>query len=102
MCQRLLEGDASMKIGYIIRPSVLIHGVFDFLILFIAFMGKVLGEQYEEGDLVVSNTAEFISLFTSITVLGGACVYLTLESKSQRERLADADRQTCVDRSRLI
>jgi hypothetical protein len=102
MCRRLLEGDATMKIGYIIRPAVLIHGTFDFLILFIAFMGKVLGEQFEEGDLVVSNTAEFISLFASMAVMGGAAVYLYFESKQQRDRLADADRQTCVDRSRLI
>ena len=102
MCNRLLEGNQKMKIGNIILPSVIIHGTFDFLILFIAFMGKVLGQHYEAGDLTVSNTAEFISLFSSVAIMIGACFYLAMESTRQRERLADADSQSSVDRSRLI
>jgi len=102
VCRRELEKAPSSKLGRIIFPAVCFHGTFDFLIIFISFVGKLVGQNYEEGDLRVSNTAEFLSVVACVWVMCGAIFYLYNECGKQRERLVAIDRQTSVDRSSLI
>jgi hypothetical protein len=102
VCKRELEASRSTKLGRIILPAVLFHGAFDFFIIFIAFIGKLVGQGVEDGDLQISNTVEFMSVVSCIVVMIGALIYLYVESGKQRERLAAIDRQTTVDRSSLI
>ena len=91
VCARFLEHDKSYKLGGIIKASVLIHGMFDFLIVFINFIGNLIGQQYQDGDLKISNVTEFISLLLCVGVLAWSVWYLDRESTAQRQRLATID-----------
>jgi len=102
VCQRDLEASRTTKLGRIILPAVCFHGTFDFLIVFISFISKLVGQQYEEGDLRITNTAEFLSVLACVWVMCAAIFYAYNESGKQRERLAAIDLQNTVDRSSLI
>jgi RsiW-degrading membrane proteinase PrsW (M82 family) len=93
VCRRDLEHCPSAKLGRIIYPAVCFHGTFDFLIVFLSFMGKLVGQYYQEGDLRVSNTAEFLSVLSCVWVMFGAIFYLYNELGKQHERLAAMDRE---------
>jgi RsiW-degrading membrane proteinase PrsW (M82 family) len=101
VCRRDLEASRE-KLGRIIFPAVMFHGSFDFIIVFIAFIGKLVGEQVEEGDLQISNTAEFLSVLSCIVILFAGIYYVYTESSKQREHLIAIDRQATVDRSSLL
>jgi hypothetical protein len=102
VCQRELEGSRATKLGRIILPAVLFHGMFDFCLIYIGFVGKVVGRGVEEGDLRISNATEFWSIVCCVWVMFSAMAYLYHESGKQRERLAAIDLQFAVDRSNLI
>jgi PrsW family intramembrane metalloprotease len=101
VCQRELEGSRATKLGRIILPAVLFHGMFDFCLIYIGFVGKVVGRGVEEGDLRISNATEFWSIVCCVWVMFSAIAYLYHESGKQRERLAAIDLQFAVDRSNL-
>lgn len=102
VCRRELEASRATKLGRIILPAVIFHGTFDFLIIFIAFVGKLVGQGVDDGDLRISNTAEFLSVVSCVVVMFVSLLYLHNESGKQRARLAAIDLQTTVDRSSLI
>jgi RsiW-degrading membrane proteinase PrsW (M82 family) len=102
VCERELEGSRSMKLGRIILPAVLFHGAFDFFIIFISFMGRLVGQGVEDGDLKISNTAEFLSVVSCVVIMFASSLYLYNESGKQRERLVAIDVQATIDRSSLI
>jgi PrsW family intramembrane metalloprotease len=102
VCERDLEGSRSMKLGRIILPAVLFHGTFDFFIVFISFIGRLVGQGVEDGDLRISNTAEFLSVVSCVVIMFAALMYLYNESGKQRERLAALDFEATVDRSSLL
>lgn len=94
VCSRFLENDKSSKLGTIIKSSVLLHGTFDFLIVFINFVANLIGQQYQDGDLKVSNATEFTSLLLCILVLIWSILQLISESKQQRQRLIAIDQSS--------
>ena len=102
VCERDLEGSRSMKLGRIILPAVLFHGTFDFFIVFISFIGRLVGQGVEDGDLRISNTTEFLSVVSCVVIMFITLMYLYNESGRQRERLAALDFESTVDRSSLI
>lgn len=107
VCRRDLEASRETKIGRIILPAVLFHGAYDFFILWIDFMAKRNGV-YADGDNddaafdAASAAAVISSLAISIALMAMAALYVYRQGGQQRERLADMDRQSTVDRSRLI
>jgi hypothetical protein len=78
------------------------HGAYDFLILVIDFVGKLVGEQVEDGDLHISNTAELLSVLSCVLVMFASLLFFYIEAGKQRKRLVALDRQATVDRSSLI
>ena len=102
VCQRELEGVRSMRLGQIILPAVILHGTFDFFIIFIGFVGRLVGQDEEEGDLRITNTTEFLAIVSCVVIMTTSFLYLYNESGKQRERLAAIDFESTVDRSSLI
>ena len=102
VCQRELEGVRSMRLGRIILPAVILHGTFDFFIIFIGFIGRLVGQDEEEGDLRITNTTEFLAIVSCVIMMTTSFLYLYNESGKQRERLAAIDFEATVDRSSLI
>lgn len=102
VCKRDLESSRRTKLGHIILPAVLFHGTYDFIILVIEFVGKLVGERVEDGDLHISNMAELLSVLLCMFVMLASLLYFCLEAGKQRKRLVALDRQSSVDRSGLI
>jgi PrsW family intramembrane metalloprotease len=102
VCQRELEGVRSMRLGRVILPAVILHGAFDFFIIFIGFIGRLVGQDEEEGDLRITNTTELLSIFACVIMMASSMLYLYRESGKQRERLIAIDFHATVDRSNLI
>jgi RsiW-degrading membrane proteinase PrsW (M82 family) len=102
VCERDLEGSRTMKLGRIILPAMLFHGTFDFFIVFISFIGRLVGQGVEDGDLRISNKTEFLSVVSCVVVMSASLMYLYNESGKQRERLAGLDFESTVDRSSLL
>jgi RsiW-degrading membrane proteinase PrsW (M82 family) len=102
VCQRELEGVRSMRLGRIILPAVIFHGTFDFFIIFIGFIGTLVGQDEEEGDLRITNTTEFLAIVSCVIIMTTSLLYLYNESGKQRERLAAIDYEATVDRSSLL
>lgn len=102
VCQRELEGVRSMRLGRIILPAVVLHGTFDFFIIFIGFIGKLVGQDEQEGDLRITNTTEFLAIVSCVVLMTTSFLYLYNESGKQRERLAAIDFEATVDRSSLL
>jgi PrsW family intramembrane metalloprotease len=85
------------SLGSILLPALLLHGFYDFFLLWIDFMYKRKGEDAgEEGEGVL------FSWFLSTIVVIISLVYYVRQSRQQRERLMKMDEQSTVDRSMLI
>jgi len=105
---RDLEKNRKVQLGKILLPAVIFHGCYDFFILLIDFLARRRGVYTvnddeddafnEEGGFV----AVFVSFVVSVIVMIVALAYLHKWSRSQRQRLAEMDVQSSVDRSRLI
>ena len=102
VCQRELEGVRSMRLGGIILPAVILHGTFDFFIILIGFIGRLVGQDEEGGDLRITNTTEFLAIVSCVICMTASFLYLYNESGKQRERLAAIDFEAIVDRSSLL
>lgn len=105
VCRRELEGGGGGRkttLGRIILPAVLFHGLFDFMILVIDFIGKLVGARVEEGDLKISNMTELLSVLSCVCVMLASLIYFYIEAGKQRKRLGAADREAAVDSSSLI
>ena len=106
VCKRDLEGMRNYQVGWIIFPSILFHGTYDFFLLLIDFLTKRNGIYAENDGDAASDEDNIVSLilsfFVSLSVMGAAIFYLSLESRRQRQRLAAMDLNTNADRSRLI
>jgi preprotein translocase subunit YajC len=102
VCERDVEMSKSKKLGRIILPAVIFHGMFDFLIALIDFIGKLVGRQVEEGDFRISNITELLTIVACVVVMFSALYFFYRRSNQQRERLAETDQQVAAGRSRLI
>jgi RsiW-degrading membrane proteinase PrsW (M82 family) len=95
--RRDLEADRSRALGRIILPAVLLHGGYDFFIMWIDFLSRRHGVDADENP-----TALLVSLIVSVSAMLVALTWYFRESKLQRERLAAIDQISNVDRSRLL
>jgi hypothetical protein len=102
VCQRDVEKSKSTKVGRIILSAVIFHGMFDFLIALIDFIGKLVGRQVEEGDLRISNITELLTIVACVVVMFSALYFFYRRSNQQRDRLAEIDQQAAAGRSRFI
>lgn len=90
VCRHLLEKEKDVTMGKLLKPAVLLHGTFDFVLTAIAFLVEDPGTAWVIGSV----------LAVLVMVAGG--VYTHKECEKQRGRLVNIDRQISVDRSSLI
>jgi RsiW-degrading membrane proteinase PrsW (M82 family) len=107
VCQRDLEKEKKMRLGHIIFPGVLFHGLYDFCLMWIDFMASRKANYVEDDEVddeVVNSesSSDLISLVVSLFIIFIAYWYYIRASRQQRERLKAMDQETSVDRSRLI
>ena len=95
--ERDVEGSRTRKIGSIVLPALILHGSYDFFLLWIDFWYS------REGDEAMDTSAGVaLSLVLSVATVIAALVYYSRASGRQRQRLAAMDRQSSVDHSRLL
>lgn len=90
VCKHLLENDRSMRLGRIIFPAIILHGSYDFVIMFLSFLANS-NEDGGGGEFWVTSLSLILSF---ASVLMGWMYYLK-ESKAQTNRLnrMDADKK---------
>jgi hypothetical protein len=92
VCRRDLEKEATHQLGRIILPAVMIHGTFDFVLLFLNFLG---------GENVTAMWVLMEWMLAELIVVA-SIVYYYKESRAQRERLERLDLADSVDQSSLL
>jgi RsiW-degrading membrane proteinase PrsW (M82 family) len=104
VCQRDLEKDERMRLGRIILPSVIFHGTYDFLLMWIDFMYELNGNYIMDDDEAFSDegNADLVSVLVALFVIFCGCCFYIRNSRQQRERLRALDRGESIDDSRLI
>jgi len=105
VCGRDLEKDPKMTLNRIVVFSVLFHGSYDFFIMWIDFIVSLDGNYViADDDSVMASdaSAELYSILVSFAILIAGVGYYVSESGKQRERLRAMDRDSTVNRSRLI
>ena len=85
VCERDLENDKRIRIGKIILPSVLFHGFYDFMLVWIDY---------------ISGSHHISSIVSAIILLGGV-IYYVLKSRKQRKRFAVLDGESIIAESYL-
>jgi hypothetical protein len=104
VCQRDLEKQEKTRLGRIIFPGVMFHGLYDFFLMWIVFLSNRNANYATDDDEAigsVDNSDAFSIVMAVFLILGGSWYYLR-ESRSQRKRLQAMDRETSVDQSRLL
>jgi hypothetical protein len=104
VCERDLESSRTTKLGMIIWPAILLHGGYDFIIMWIDFLYDRSQGADDGNDALESNAFWELLLAFGLSVLCMvmAFVYYLKRSRKQRERLMAMDRQEAATRSRLI
>ena len=90
VCKRDLENQ-KLKLGKIVLPGVLFHGSYDFLLLWIDYMGNRKGNYADYND-----GARMLSRFVSFLVLIAGLVYYFRASKQQKRRLESLEIRAIV------
>ena len=94
---RDVEKDSNMKLGRILAPAVIFHGLFDFVILFMSYIGSRQGKWTDEDDSINMNTedgSDKAGTVASAFVLFAGIIYYIVEARKQRRRLKDLDGET--------
>lgn len=105
VCERDLEKRPGMSLGWIIFPSVLFHGVYDFLLMWIDFLFSRHGNYVDDDDdkaMEPNDKSDWLSFVLSFVVMIGTLCYFFSVSARQRLRLRAMDEGSAVDQSRLI
>ena len=114
VCKRDIEGDKNYGIGRIILPAVLLHGLFDFVLMLAAFYESLKaseegGEKNEgtdgtSGEVAeeVDMAAELPSLISGFVFVIIGCIYFVFASRSQNQRLIAADNASREQGSLLL
>ncbi len=102
VCRRDLEKE-DLRIGRIILPGIIFHGSYDFMLVWIDYIGSRKGNYIDDdgGFETESGSAEF-SRFMSVVVLISGLVYYFQASRKQRHRLASLDGDSAAIHSNLI
>ena len=86
VCKRQLENDRSMQVGRIIFPAILLHGTFDFTLMFFSFLINLEDEDSWEIWLFV-----LLSYLIAIFIQFFGYLYFIRESRIQDSRLNQLD-----------
>jgi hypothetical protein len=104
VCKRDVENDHRIRLGKIVLPGVLFHGLYDFSVIWITYLGNRQGSYVNEDDRVSFSTAEGaekMSTIVSTAILFGGLCYYFRESRKQRQRLASLDGESTSMESSL-
>jgi RsiW-degrading membrane proteinase PrsW (M82 family) len=86
VCKRDLERDHKTRLGRIVFPAILFHGLYDFSVTWLYYLANRKGNFVDK-----YNVAETISsLISSLILIAGLCYYFR-EARKQRQRLAEMD-----------
>ena len=86
VCKYQLENDRSIQLGRIVFPAIILHGSYDFVIMFLSFL---VGFNEDGGNIGV--WVSIISLTLSIASVWIGWLYYLKESSAQIIRLNQID-----------
>lgn len=95
--QRDIEKDRKVRLGRILLPGILFHGFYDFLVLWINYLGSRQGVFVDEDDSVnlsTENGSQKAATIASVFVCLSAIIYYVREARRQRRRLKTLDGET--------
>eukprot|EP00536_Pseudo-nitzschia_multiseries_P009860 jgi/Psemu1/306870/fgenesh1_kg.287_\ len=91
VCKRDLENNQH-RLGKIILPGVVFHGLFDFMLTWIDYIGSRNGNYVDEDDGIQTESgSDRISNTVSMLIIICGLLYYFHESKKQKKRLASLD-----------
>ncbi|KAG7364893.1 protease prsW family protein [Nitzschia inconspicua] len=96
VCKRDLERDPKVRLGRIVAPAIIFHGMFDFSVTWFDYIANRKGNFVDKVDTV--NTLS--SVVSILILLSGVCYYFR-EARKQRQRLAEMDGESGADTSQL-
>lgn len=107
VCQRDVEKDSSMKFGRILFPALLLHGFFDFALMFMAALQSPGDAEGQDDNAKLSDEpgsplddrsgsafdGALPSIISSCTIVLLAVVYYVVDALAQRKRLDEMDKR---------
>lgn len=89
VCRRDLEGSVDVKIGRILLPAIVLHGSFDFVLMLLGFIAKLVNHNSEDdaGDDAGIDVITVLSFVLSIAIVICAVIYYFVVARRQRARL---------------
>ena len=102
VCARNLENDKRMRVGRVIFPALLFHGLYDFFLMWIDFALRSRGKDVDDDAVLEDGNSDLYSIIASFLILCFGMVGYFRQSKKQRKRLQALDGQVSVDQARLI
>lgn len=102
VCKRDLENE-KLRLGRIMLPGILFHGFFDFMLVWIDYIGSRKGNYVDEDDGIETESGSYkISSIVSVSVLIAGLMYYFRASRQQRKRLASLDGKCIAANSNLM
>ena len=101
VCKRDLENE-KLGLGKIIFPGVVFHGLYDFMLVWIEYIGNRRGNYVEEDGYDSESGYNMVSKIASVFILTAGLLYYFLASRQQRARLAFLDGESMSLDSGLI
>lgn len=104
VCQRDVEKDSSTKFGNILLPALLLHGFFDFALMFLDYLGRgswrapagLVGAKVQTSpDPSLQNNAgqALGAIICSVSIVLIGVVYYVVKALAQRRRLEELDKR---------
>jgi RsiW-degrading membrane proteinase PrsW (M82 family) len=104
VCKRDLEKDSKVRLGRVILPGIIFHGLYDFAILWIHYLGNRKGNYFNDNNGVNFSTesgSQKASTIVSAVILLGGIYYYVMMSRKQRLRLKGMDGELTDMEARL-
>lgn len=96
VCKRDLESDPKVRLGRIVSPAIIFHGLYDFSVSWFYYMANRKGNFVHGSDI-----AETLSSVVSFTILVCGLSYYFVQARKQRQRLATMDGDAVESESHL-
>jgi hypothetical protein len=92
VCKRDLERDPKVRLGRIVAPAIMFHGMYDFSVSWFYYLANRRADFLNDYDL-----AETLSSVVSCLILVGGLCYYFREARKQRQQLAEMDGEPAID-----